>query len=109
MKKYKKRIFLGVVLLCALTLLFVFKYLDNQKIEEQVQALIDESSEISDLYEVMAVSVRTDDKTIKVQVPMEEKRQNEIAHSMSRIAPKNGMEDYEVKVVAIKVGEAIVH
>lgn len=35
LEKYKKRISLGVgVLLCALT----FKYLANQKIEEQIQA-----------------------------------------------------------------------
>ncbi|MDP1420656.1 hypothetical protein Q8G35_20320 [Peribacillus simplex] len=110
MKKYKKRIILGVgVLLCTLSLLFVSNHLDNQKIEEQIQALMDESSEVSDLYEVIAVSVRTDNKTIKVQVPMEEKRQNEIAHSMSLIAQKHGMEDYEIKVSAIKDGETIVN
>ena len=110
MKKYKKRIFLGVgVLLCALKFLFGFNYHANQKNEEQIQAFTDESSEVSDLYEVIAVSVRTDNKIIKVHVPIEEKRQNEIAHSMSLIAQKHGMEDFEVKVSAIKEGDAIVN
>ena len=52
--------------------------------------------------------MRTDNKIIKVHVPIEEKRQNEIAHSMSLLAQKHGMEDFEIKVRAIK-GDAIVN
>ncbi|MFJ7512700.1 hypothetical protein ACIQW7_25130 [Peribacillus simplex] len=110
MKKLKKRVFLGLgVLMAAFILFLVYDYLDNQKREEQSRAFMEESNKVINEYDIIALGVNPDNKTIKVHVPIEEEQRNELAYSLAQIAQKHGMEDYEVIVRAIRDGYPVVN
>ncbi|QNK48964.1 hypothetical protein H7F28_01010 [Brevibacterium sp. PAMC23299] len=104
MKKLKKRVFLGLgVLMAAYILFVVYDYLDNQKKVEQSRAFMEESNKVINEYNVISLGVNPNNKTIKVHVPIEEKKRNELAYSLAQIAQKHGMKDYEVKLRAIRI------
>ncbi|MEC2056517.1 hypothetical protein I6J18_22690 [Peribacillus psychrosaccharolyticus] len=109
MKKLKKRqiIIILSVLVGGFILFSVYDYFNTQKKEEQYQAFMEESSELTDGYDIISFGFRPDKKTINVYVPLEEKSRNEIVTSFERISQKYGMKDFEVKVKAIKKGDPI--
>lgn len=75
MKKLKKRVFLGLgVLMAAYILFVVYDYLDNQKKEEQSRAFMEESNKAINEYDIISLGVNPNNKTIKVHVPIKEKR-----------------------------------
>ncbi|MBO1000524.1 hypothetical protein IOC57_22625 [Bacillus sp. SD075] len=104
MKKLKKRVFLGLgVLMAAYILFVVYDYLDNQKKVEQSRAFMEESNKVINEYDIISLGVNPNNKTIKVHVPIEEKKRNELAYSLAQIAQKHGMKDYEVILRAIRI------
>ena len=104
MKKLKKRVFLGLgVLMTAFILFLVYDYLDNQKKVEQSRAFMEESDKVINEYDIIALGVNPNNKTIKVQVTKEAEQRNELASYLTQIAQKHDMEDYEVIVSAIKI------
>ncbi|WP_192824885.1 hypothetical protein [Peribacillus frigoritolerans] len=104
MKKLKKRVFLGLgVLIAAYILFVVYDYLDNQKKVEQSRAFMEESNKAINEYDIISLGVNPNNKTIKVHVPIKEKKRNELAYSLAQVAQKHGMEDYEVIVRAIRI------
>ena len=109
MKIFKMRRIITIlsVLVGGFILFSVYDYFITQKQEEQYQAFQEESRELKDEYDIISFGFRPDKKTINVYVPLEEKRQNEIAASFEHISQKYGMEDFEVKLKAIKRGDPI--
>ncbi|MEC2056226.1 hypothetical protein I6J18_01220 [Peribacillus psychrosaccharolyticus] len=107
MKKLKKRriIIILSVLVGGFILFSVYDYFDTQKREEQHLAFMEESRELKKEYDILSFGVRQDKKTINVYVPLEEKSRSEIATSFERISQKYDMDDFEVKVKAIKKGD----
>ncbi|MFE4133665.1 hypothetical protein [Peribacillus sp. YIM B13482] len=65
---------------------------------------MEESNKVNNEYDIIALGVNPDNKTIKVHVPIKEEQRNELANSLAQIAQKHGMEDYEVIVRAIRDG-----
>ena len=107
MKKLKNRriIMILSVLVGGFILFSVYDYFNTQKKEEQNLAFMAEIRELKKEYDILAFGVRPDKKTINIYVPLEEKSRNEIATSLKRISQKYGMEDFKVKVKAIKRGD----
>ncbi|MEC2055142.1 hypothetical protein I6J18_09015 [Peribacillus psychrosaccharolyticus] len=107
MKKLKKRRFIIILslLVGGFILFSVYDFFNTQKKEEQNLAFMEESRELKKEYDIISFGFRPDKKTINVYVPLEEKSQSEIATSFERISRKYGMEDFEVKVKAIKKGD----
>ncbi|MFJ7637969.1 hypothetical protein [Peribacillus sp. NPDC097225] len=67
-----------------------------------------ESNKIINEFDIISIGVREDKKTITVYVPREGKNQNRIAFSVKNIAKEHAMEDFKVKVSAIKDGDPLV-
>ncbi|MFE4143755.1 hypothetical protein ACFX4I_18245 [Peribacillus sp. YIM B13472] len=47
---------------------------------------MEESNEVINEYDIIALGVNPDNKTIKVHVPIEEEQRNELAYSLAQIA-----------------------